>query len=88
VSAHVTRQPRWVICARHVDATGLSIEKRETDSGLFFVFVDRDGLQIFRFEDLATIQAPDVINTITPRYHLCSLMGTTDTHKECAFPQF
>lgn len=41
--------------------------------GLVVLFIDRHGFEVFRFENLVTIQASDIIDPIAPRHDL----GTT-----------
>ncbi len=43
----------------------------------FFVFVNRNGVQIFGLEDLTAIEAADVIHSITAVEELGSLVLTT-----------
>lgn len=44
---------------------------------LFFVFVDRNRIQIFGLEDLPAIEAADIIHSITTVEELGSLVLTT-----------
>jgi hypothetical protein len=44
---------------------------------LFFVFVNRNRIQIFGFKDLTAIEAADIIDAIAPVKELGSLVLTT-----------
>jgi hypothetical protein len=48
---------------------------------LVFVFVDRNRVQIFRFEDLATVQTADIVDAIPAVEKLGSLV-LTSLHSE------
>ncbi|MGH9614281.1 MAG: hypothetical protein ACRD4P_14505, partial [Bryobacteraceae bacterium] len=57
------------------------------DSGVRIVLViDRNGLEVFRLENLIAVQTPDVIDPITPREDLCAVMLTD--HKKGELPLF
>ena len=50
------------------------------DRKLFLVVLNLDGLEVFGLEDLAAVQALDVIYAVAPGNHLCPGMVASGKH--------
>jgi hypothetical protein len=69
------------MCARRDGPGDVASRSSEPESGLVFFRFDRDGFQIFSFEDLSAIEAFNVIDSVAAGDHHCSLVFAGGLHK-------